>query len=76
LPEDARTFYVIEKQIKFPRGVHTTPLTIIYANNGEKADASIEIDDTLGGMVRRGLLEIYLQKVGKENKTTDGASDT
>ncbi len=76
LPDDARTFIPIDKQIEFPRGVHTSPLPIIYINNGEKVDGKIEIDDVLGGLVRRGLLELYAGKTDKEDKTTNASSDT
>lgn len=76
LPDDARTYIPIDKTIEFPRGVHTSPLTIIYINNGEKADDRIEIDDVLAGLVRRGLTELYGGKTEKEDKTTNASSDT
>jgi hypothetical protein len=69
LPDDARTYYPLGKKIVFPKGVHKTPLKIIYANNGEDIDDMIEVDDAIAGIVRRSLIEIYGGKTGKEDKT-------
>lgn len=71
LPEDARIFIPIGKQIRFPLGVHKTPLEITYANNGEDIDDEIEVDDVIGGIVRRSLVEIYGGKIGKEDVTNN-----
>lgn len=68
---DAKTYIPLSKKIKFPEGVHETPLTIIYANMGEEVDDVIEVDDALGAIVRDKLLDMYAGKVGQENKTND-----
>lgn len=75
LPEDAKTFYPAGKKIKFPRGVHASPLKITYANNGEDIDDFIEVDDAIGGIVRTRLVEIYGGKVGAEDKKNDSNSN-
>lgn len=75
LGDDARTYYVIGKKIRFPQGVHKDKLPIIYANNGSSIDDSIEVDDAIAGMVRRSLIEIYSNKIGQEDKKNDSNSD-
>jgi hypothetical protein len=76
LDDTDKTYYAVGKKIKFPRGVHKSPLPITYANNGEKVDGMIEVDDAVGGLVRRSLIELYAGKVGKEDKTNNSSSDT
>ncbi len=71
LGDDAKTYFVVGKVIKFPNGTHKTPLPIIYANNGEKVNGQIEVDDAIGGIVRTRLIEIYGGKIGKEDKSND-----
>lgn len=71
LPDDVKTYLVIGNKIKFPRGTHTTSLPIIYANNGSKVNSDIEVDEVIGAMVRRGLLELYAGKVGAEDVIND-----
>lgn len=71
LPENARTYYPLGKKIIFPQGTHADKLRLIYANNGEELDESIEVDDALGGLVRRALIEIYAGKTGREDKKDD-----
>lgn len=71
LADDQRTFYVIGKKIKFPRGTHANKLPVVFANMGENVDGETEIDDTLGGIIRRSLLDLYLGKVGPEDKTNN-----
>lgn len=75
LPDDYRTYYPIGKKIKFPKGVHKTPLEIIYANNGQDVDENIEVDDAIGGVVRRSLIDIYAGKVGREDDQNDSNSN-
>lgn len=75
-PDDTRTYIPIGKQLKFPQGTHTTPLTIIYANQGEGLDAdTIEVDDAIGAIVRVRLIEIYAGKTGKEDTTNNSNSE-
>lgn len=75
LSDSDKIYYAVGKKIKFPRGVHKTPLSITYANNGEAIDGNIEVDDAIGGMVRRSLIELYGGKIGKEDKTNNSNSE-
>lgn len=69
--DNVRTYVVVGKKIKFPQGVHKTPLTLIYANSGQDVDGRIEIDDAIGGIVRSRLIEIYGGKTGQEDETNN-----
>lgn len=71
LGDNAKTFYPLGKRIKFPKGVHKNRLPITYANNGENINGMIEVDDAIGGLVRRSLIELYGGKTGKEDKTNN-----
>lgn len=71
-----KTYYAVGKKIKFPLGVHSSPLEITYANEGTEIDGNIEVDAAIGAVVRRALIEIYGGKVGKEDKTNNSAGDT
>ncbi len=73
LPE--RTYIVVGNKIKFPKGVHTDKLPIIYANNGSKVDENIEIDDAVAGIVRVRLVELYLGKTGVDDRTNNSNSN-
>lgn len=68
---DAKRYIPLSKIIKFPDGVHKTPLPVIYANMGETTDVSVEVDDALGAIVREKLIQLYGGKTGEENKTND-----
>lgn len=74
LPDDARPFYPQGKKIKFPKGVHATPLSIIYANQGEEINEFIEIDDAIAAIIRRELINIYGGKIGEEDAKNDSVS--
>jgi hypothetical protein len=74
LPSNARRYYVIRGKIKFPDGVHKTTLPIIFANNGENVDERIEVEESLAGIIRRTLIDIYSGKTGSEDKTNDSNS--
>lgn len=76
LSDDDKTYYPLGKKIKFPDGAHAKKVTLVYANNGETVDGGIEVDDAIGGMVRRTLVEIYLGKTEKEDVTNNSSSDT
>lgn len=71
LNDGDRTYYAVGKKIKFPQGTHKEKLGITYANNGENVDGNIEVDDAIGGMVRRTLIQIYAGGIGKEDKTNN-----
>lgn len=76
LGADARRYYMVGDLVKFPDGVHQSPLPVTYANRGEKINDKIEVDDTIGSIIRKTLLEMYLGKEGREDKTNNNASDT
>lgn len=75
LDDDARPYFLIGKEIRFPKGSHSSKLPITYANNGETIDGRIEVDDAIGGIVRRSLIDLYAGKVGVEDKTNNSSSD-
>lgn len=71
LGDSDKTYYVVGKKIKFPRGTHAKKLPITYANNGEDIDGKIEVEDTIAGIVRRTLLELYGGKIGSKDVTNN-----
>lgn len=75
LDDADKIYFVVGKKIMFPRGVHKSPLPIIYANSGENINGNIEVEDSLAGIVRRTLIEIYGGKVGVEDKTNNTNSN-
>lgn len=75
LPEVSRTYIIIGKKIIFPKGTHATELPIIYANDGEDLDESIEVDDAIAGIVRSRLIEIYTGKTTAEDRTNNSNSN-
>lgn len=75
LGDNARTFFVVGKKIIFPQGTHKDKLPLIYANGGENIDDFIEIDESIGAVVRRTLVEMYLGKVPMEDKTNNSNPD-
>ena len=76
MPDTYKTYLIIGKKIKFPKGTHTTPLPIIYANSGKDADGEVEVADELASLIRRGLAEIYLGKVNPSDKTNNTNNNT
>lgn len=72
--DNVRTYYVVGNKIRFPKGVHTSPLPITFANMGNGVNGYIEIDDAIGGIVRTRLIEIYGGKIGAEDKTNNSNS--
>jgi hypothetical protein len=74
--DDVRTFLEVGNRIVFPQGTHEKEIRIMYANNGEEVDDKILIDDTIGGVVRNRLIEIYGGKVGAEDKTNNSNPET
>lgn len=73
--DNVRTYLVVRKTIKFPQGVHTSPLTIIYANSGEDVDGRIEVDGAIAAIIRTRLIEIYGGKTGQEDETNNSNSN-
>lgn len=75
LSDSDKTYYPLGKKIKFPKGVHKTPLSITYANGGENVNGAIEIDDQIAASIRIALTALYLGKVGKEDKTNNSNNE-
>lgn len=73
LDDAARTYYIINKKIKFPKGTHTSPLKIIYANMGETVSGYIEVDESIGALIRGKLNETYLGKVAQVDTTNNSS---
>lgn len=76
LADDQRIYFVLGKKIKFPLGVHKKRLPVIFANMGERVDGEIEIDEVIGGVISRTLLELYLGKIAPEDKTNNSNPNT
>lgn len=71
LDDNVKTYYFQGKKIKFPRGVHKSPLTIIYANSGDGVDGRTEVDAAIAAIIRSRLMEIYLGKIAPEDRTNN-----
>lgn len=76
LGDSNKTYYVVGKRIKFPKGTHKNKLPIIYANSGETVDGKIEIDDTVAGIVRRSLFELYGGRIGSTDETNNDNNES
>lgn len=63
MDDAAKSYYITGKKIKFPNGTHKTPLPLTYANMGDDASGTVEVDDALGALIRQRLQELYLGKV-------------
>ncbi len=71
LPDDAKIFYPQGLLIKFPLGVHADKLPVMYAKSAEDIEDVVEVDDVLGDIVRRALVETYGGRVGVEDEKND-----
>lgn len=72
LDADTKTYYVIGERIKFPKGVHSEKLPIIYANDGTDLNSQdIIVDEAIGNLVRQALLASYLGKVTPKDDTNN-----
>lgn len=73
---DAKVYYPIGSEegmkIKFPKGVHKSKLTVIYASKSRKIFDSLEIEDGLAGIIRIKLIDLYGGKTGREDVTNNG----
>lgn len=76
IPDESKTFYPLGKKIIFPRGTHDNKLTLVYAKSGQELDETIPVDDAIGGIIRRSLVEIYAGKTGDEDKKNDTNPNT
>lgn len=75
LPENARVYYPLGKKIKLPLGAHAKKIPVIFATMGSELADTIEVDDIIGGQVRRALSELYTGKVGREDTTNNSNND-
>lgn len=75
LDDAAKTYYIIGKKIKFPKGVHKTPLQITFASMGEDLSGTIEVSEDIASLIREKLIAIYLGKVGIEDTTNNSNSN-
>lgn len=72
--ENIRTYLVIGNEIKFPQGVHKTPIDVIYANDGLSLNEDdVFIDDAIGAIIRTKLIDIY-KSHGEEDLTNNSNS--
>jgi hypothetical protein len=73
LDDTDKTFIVVNNKIIFPRGTHAKKLPIIYTHNGSSIEEPdvIEVEDSIGGIVRQRLIEIYAGKTAPEDKTNN-----
>ena len=76
LPDSSRTYYIVGKSIKFPKGVHKSPLSITYANMGQGVKSLIEVDEAIGAQIRDKLNAIYLGKTPPADETNNSNSNT
>lgn len=75
LPDNSKTYLIVGKKIKFPKGAHANKLSIIYANDGTDIDDSLEVEDAMAGVVRVRLIELYAGKTIPEDKTNNTTSN-
>lgn len=71
LPDDTKTYYIQGQKIKFPQGVHKSPLPIVYATMGADDLGNIQIDEAIAALVRVRLNELYLGKVPPSDETNN-----
>jgi hypothetical protein len=71
LDDAARTYFALGKKIVFPKGVHKTPLKIVYANRGEGVDGRIEVDEAIASLIRTKLNEIYLGRIPQSDTSNN-----
>lgn len=71
LSDNSRIYIPVGKEIRFPQGVHKTPIKIIHASLGENIDEDIEIDDALAAVVRDKLDDMYLGRIANEDVTNN-----
>lgn len=69
-------FYFLNGKIKFPKGVKSKSVTVIYANTGDGVTDDIEIDNAMAAIVRDRLMQIYLGKTPKKDETINDNPNT
>lgn len=75
MPEEYKPYVIVGKKIKFPKGTHTTPISIIVANSGKSIDDSVEVDDSIAAIVRTRLIQIYGGQMGVEDKSNNSNAE-
>ncbi len=63
---NSRTYVVVGKKIKFPKGTHAKSIPIIYASNGDDVDGDIDIDDSLAGLVSDYLWKRFTNRLPED----------
>lgn len=71
LPDTTKTYYILGKKIKFPKGVHKDTLPITFANMGNDVSNTVEVDEAIAAIIRVRLNEIYLGKVPPSDVTNN-----
>lgn len=71
---NARPYYVVGKSIKFPAGVHSPTLPMIYASDGTDLDDDIEIDDMIGDLIGNYLVQRFSNRM-PEDRTANSNSN-
>lgn len=72
---DAKTYYVVGKKIKFPKGTHKNKIWITYANTGDGLDAAhVEVNDYIASKVREKLHQLYGNRY-PEDKTINNSTN-
>lgn len=72
LGENAKTYFVIGNNFKFPKGVYSDKVPLIYANDGSDLDGDdVQVDDAIASLVRERLLASYLGKMTPQDVTNN-----
>lgn len=71
MDDAVKPYYPLGKKIVFPKGTHKNKLTIVYANMGEDLNDNIEVEESIGALIRVRLNEIYLGKVPPTDETNN-----
>ncbi len=70
LDDADKTYYLVGKKIKFPKGTHKNTLPIMYASM-DSVNGYIEVSEDIASLVRKSLNEIYLGKVAPVDVTNN-----
>jgi hypothetical protein len=72
LGDNAKTYFVVGNKFKFPKGVHSNKIPLIYANDGSDLDADdVQVDDAIAALVRERLLASYIGKIAPQDVTNN-----
>lgn len=70
-PDSIKPYYPLGKKVVFPLGANSPKLSIVYAKLGSTIDGDVEVEGSLGQIIRDKLAEMYGGKIGKEDKTNN-----